>query len=366
MFGSYLSETKVDFGIFNTLPQRDRQKPVRQIYADVVEQTMLAEQLGLSRFWYAEHHFNNFGLTASPLMLVAHMAARTRTIRLGPAVVVAPLYNPARLLAEIGMADILSDGRLELGIGSGYQEYEFARFGVDLANVQDITHEMLELIRRGLTQKVFEFKGKYLSMPQSAISTRPLQSPHPPMWLAGSAEKLVRWIIRHDQNLLIAGALGGVTRMKKMRESCEQLAIAEGKDPKAIKIGISRLAFPTKSKADAIAYAEQGLYTYRVASSLKDKRENIVDNMVQESPYKGEPTVDDILRNLPIGDVDTCIERTVRMIRELNPVHIMTQPQIGGVDARKSIESMTLWATEVVPAVQRELGITPAAASAVA
>src|SRR6185295_4573690 len=89
---------KVDFGIFNTLPQRDRQKPVRQIYADVVEQTMLAEQLGLSRFWYFEHHFNNFGLTASPLMLVAHMAAKTRTIRLGPAVVVAPLYNPARLL----------------------------------------------------------------------------------------------------------------------------------------------------------------------------------------------------------------------------------------------------------------------------
>ena len=102
----------MEFGIFNLMGSRDPEKPTAEVFAEVAEQTRLADEFGYAIAWFAEHHFSNYCLCASPLMLVAHCASITKKIRLGTAVVVLPLYNPARLLAEIAAADALSDGRL--------------------------------------------------------------------------------------------------------------------------------------------------------------------------------------------------------------------------------------------------------------
>src|SRR5260370_37645855 len=104
---------------------READKSSAPVFAEVAEQTRLADQPGYASAWFAEHHFSNYCLCASPLMLVAHCHSITKKIRLGTAVVVLPLYNPARLAAEIATADALSNGRLMLGIGGGYQPYEF-------------------------------------------------------------------------------------------------------------------------------------------------------------------------------------------------------------------------------------------------
>src|SRR5713226_7542165 len=138
----------MEFGIFNLMGAREADKPTAQVFGEVAEQTKLADELGYTIAWFAEHHFSNYCLCASPLMMVAHCASVTKTIRLGTAVVVLPLYNPARLAAEIATADALSNGRLALGIGAGYQPYEFERFGVDsVANLAmtEGCFEMLDL-----------------------------------------------------------------------------------------------------------------------------------------------------------------------------------------------------------------------------
>ena len=124
----------MDFGIFNTMQQRHRSKSAMQVLHEAVEQTKVAEDLGFGRIWYVEHHFSNYSICPSPLVMAAHLAGQTKTIRLGTAVVVAPLYQPPRLLAEIAMVDTLSNGRLDLGMGAGYQDYEFSRFGLTLDN----------------------------------------------------------------------------------------------------------------------------------------------------------------------------------------------------------------------------------------
>ena len=107
----------MDFGIFNVMQQRERTKTSKEVTGDALYLTRAAEEMGMTRAWYAEHHFSNYSLCPSPLMLIAHAAAITKTIRLGTAVVVPPLYMPTRLLGEIAMADELSDGRLDLGVG---------------------------------------------------------------------------------------------------------------------------------------------------------------------------------------------------------------------------------------------------------
>jgi len=348
----------MDFGIFNIMQQRDPAKSAKQVYDEAIEQTMVAEQLGFARSWYAEHHFSNYSLCPSPLMMCAHMAGRTSRIRLGTAVVVAPLYTPARLLAEIGMVDTLSNGRLDLGIGIGYQRYEFERFGVELDHAREMTGEMIEIVESGLSSAAFEYQGKHLRQARSSINCKPLQKPTPPIWYAGGDPEHLKRVARNGHTLFVTGVLGGVTRMKQTREMFEKVAAAEGVAPANVRMGVSRLAFVTRSKKDADHYINCALYQQRLAVSLKLRREKVMnDYIVQEQPYDDEPDVETIRRNLPVGDVDTCIEKIVRIARELKPVHITIQTQVGDMDHKKSLASMELWAGEVIPGVMRELGM---------
>jgi len=142
----------MEFGIFNLMGSRSPEKQTAEVFAEVAEQTRLADELGYAIAWFAEHHFSNYCLCASPLMMVAHCASITKKIRLGTAVVVLPLYNPARLLAEIATADALSNGRLMLGVGAGYQPYEFERFGVDIKANLEMTEEFCDILDRAFSQ----------------------------------------------------------------------------------------------------------------------------------------------------------------------------------------------------------------------
>src|SRR5687768_16723459 len=142
----------MEFGIFNLMGAREADKSTAQVFGEVAEQTKRADELGYAIAWFAEHHFSNYCLCASPLMMVAHCASITKNIRLGTAVVVLPLYNPARLAAEVATADALSNGRLMLGIGAGYQPYEFERFGVDITKNLEMTEEFCQIFDLAFTK----------------------------------------------------------------------------------------------------------------------------------------------------------------------------------------------------------------------
>ena len=126
----------MDFGVFNLLQHRNRAKAPHEILREAMEHTVLAEQLGFSRAWFAEHHFSNYSLCPSPLLLCSQAAALTKTIRVGTAVLILPLHTPARLIAEIALVDAMSNGRLDVGVGSGYQHYEFERLQADLRDLE--------------------------------------------------------------------------------------------------------------------------------------------------------------------------------------------------------------------------------------
>src|SRR3954452_5200092 len=142
----------MEFGIFNLMGAREAEKSAAQVFGEVAEQTRVADELGYTTAWFAEHHFSNYCLCASPLMMVAHCAAITKKIKLATAVVVLPLYNPARLAAEVATADALSNGRLMLGVGAGYQPYEFERFGVDIKANLEMTEEFCDILDRAFAQ----------------------------------------------------------------------------------------------------------------------------------------------------------------------------------------------------------------------
>ncbi len=129
------------FGIFLLLQSPDM-RPSQETYDHALEQGVLADQLGFDYIVAAEHHFSSYGFLPSPLLLIPVLAERTKQIRFSTAVVVLPLRNPIQLAEEIAMLDLVTRGRVEVGFGTGYQQYEFQRFGVNLAENRAMFEEV--------------------------------------------------------------------------------------------------------------------------------------------------------------------------------------------------------------------------------
>lgn len=347
---------ELDFGIFMLMQQRNNHKSSTEILFDAVEQTQLADRLGFGCAWFAEHHFSNYGLCSSPLTMIAHCAATTQNIRLGSGVLVTPLYTPARLLADIAMVDQLSRGRLNLGLGSGYQQFEFERFGISLDSAKGRSWEMLDVIELGLTKSRFDYQGEFYQQPMTAISQRPIQTPMPPVWITSLDERFMARAIQSGHHLFVSGFDGGVERLQSTRTRIDQAAAVQGKRPSEVKVGLLRSAFASNDRAEVERYLECARYQRRVSASLKHRTAQIADDyQVAESEVPGEPSSQEMLSNMPIGDVDTVIKRVVQEIRILKPDHFCIQTQLGDFDHGAMLRQLELWSSTIIPAVRQEL-----------
>ena len=345
------------FGVFNVMQQRDMSQSSKEVLNEAVDQAIVAEALGFNSCWFPEHHASNYSLCPSPLMMVNYCAARTERIRLGTGVIVAPLYKPMRLLGEIGLADVMSDGRLDLGIGAGYQPFEFDRFGADLASNKESTLELLDLIEAGFTNPEFEFKGEHFEQPATSLPIQPIQKPTPPIWLVGSDPKFHKRAAEKGYAVFVSGLLGRPESIIKLRSRVEQEFVTLGKDPNQMRMGLLRYVFVAKNKADARRYAECALYQTRLAYALRTKNEAVSGHyVIEEQAFEGEPTIDELVDRLIIGDVETCIERATREIRDAKVNDLVIQAKLGDLPHSLAVQSLQLWMEEVVPGIERELG----------
>src|SRR5688572_23727996 len=258
----------MEFGIFNLMGAREAEKSAAQVFAEVAEQTRVADELGYATAWFAEHHFSNYCLCASPLMMIAHCAAITQKIRLGTAVVVLPLYNPARLAAEIATADALSNGRLSLGVGAGYQPYEFERFGFDIKNNLEMTEEFCEILDLAFSRDFFSYNGKHYQMPETHIPARPVQNPVP-IYVAGHTQAMFRAAARRGYRVLSSGRVGGAALLAEQYKDIVAAFEAEGKPLSRAHITVNRFACITDNKKEGLRFTENARYQSRLASSLR-------------------------------------------------------------------------------------------------
>ncbi len=345
----------MEFGIFNLMGAREADKSAAQVFAEVAEQTRLADQLGYATAWFAEHHFSNYCMCASPLMMIAHCAATTKRIRLGTAVLVLPLYNPARLAAEIATADALSGGRLSLGIGAGYQPYEFERFGVDLKQNLEMTEEFAEILDLALTRDFFTYNGKHYQLPETHIPARPVQKPVP-IYVAGHTQAMFRAAARHGYRVLSSGRVGGAALLAEQYADIVAAFAAEGKPLSGAHITVNRFAHVTDSKEDGLRFAENARYQTRLASSLRRREEVMQGTQLVDRPFPDEPPLETIRDDLLIGDVDTVAEKLVAEIAATHPEHVCFSFKVGATPHKAAMRSMELMIGEVKPRVERALG----------
>ncbi|HTZ78027.1 MAG TPA: LLM class flavin-dependent oxidoreductase, partial [Stellaceae bacterium] len=148
-------------------------RPWPDLYAETLEFIRWSESVGFEGAWVPEHHGAQDGYVPAPLLVLAAIAARTSTIRLGSAIALAPLYHPVRFAEECAILDILSNGRLEMAVAIGYRRREGEAYGVDFSTRGRRTDEFLEIVRRLWAGESFSFEGKHFRLQNASIAPTP-------------------------------------------------------------------------------------------------------------------------------------------------------------------------------------------------
>jgi flavin-dependent trigonelline monooxygenase, oxygenase component len=192
----------VKFSISVSLERFDPALDMQRVAAHALELVQIAEEGGFEIAWTPEHHTIELTIAPNPFSILTHWAAHTKTIRLGTAVVVAPYWHPIRAAAEAALCDVFSNGRLEFGIGRGAYQFEFDRMagGMPQERGGAYMREMLPAVK-ALWQGDYEHRGACWSFPSATSVPKPLQKPHPPIWVAARDVSTFDWAIKQGADI---------------------------------------------------------------------------------------------------------------------------------------------------------------------
>jgi luciferase family oxidoreductase group 1 len=339
----------VNFGTF-LLMQSPSARSSQEIYARAIDVAQAAEALGFANVWLAEHHFSTYGYLSRPAQLASFIAGTTSRIRVGTAVIVVPLHHPLVVAEEIATLDLVSGGRLDVGLGRGYQHYEFERFGLELESGRARWEESIDIILKAFEGRPFSYDGKLFKFPETTVFPQPLQKPRPPIWITAQSPDSVEAAVRRGFNVLTGGFGVPIERMAEFRRLFDRV-VAEVKPAEPLKVGVQRAVYVTDSVADARAAAEEARWNMRVTLSLRNHYERVENGRAIPVPAPKEPEVDDLLdRFLVIGTPDTVIRQITRIREQVGITHFNCSFWFGDLEHARVLRSMELFAREVMPA----------------
>lgn len=164
----------------------------------------LADELGYGCAWLVEHHFTRgYSHSSKPEILLGAAAQRTQRLRLGLSVIPAPYHHPLHTAESVAMLDVVTNGRLEVGLGRGFSPKEYQAFGVDMAQSRALTQETLEILRLSFDRKPFSYKGQQVQFENLDILPHVVQQPHPPLWSAAVSPESFDWSARQALGVLV-------------------------------------------------------------------------------------------------------------------------------------------------------------------
>lgn len=330
-------------------------KTQQQCFAEALDEVQMVEQLGFDAVWFTEHHFALHGLNSGLAVWLAAVAMKTKHIRIGSTVFVLPYWNPVRLAEDTAMVDLLSEGRLEFGVGTGYRIDEFAGFNVDPAQAREQGWECFDLVMRLWSGESVTHHGKYYDVDDVAIRPSPLQKPHPPVWWPGQSPGTLEFIAQHGYNWMSAATLGTTATIVARRKTMEQLLAQQGRNINDLGIYVhvpTYVADRTYNEMRAIA--EPGIEWFRKSAMWYTSRSTPVGGTIYGSPGSAPAPFDydAFYQNESFfGDPNECFRKIEQMYNALRPTDItflfkMGQPQ------DEIYRSMELFASEVMPRVR--------------
>ena len=190
-------------GVLQFFGWADRKIPLASIYERAIERFEIMDRTGYDAVWLAEHHFSSFSVCPSVHMMATMAAARTQRLRIGTAVSLAPFYHPLRLAEEVALLDVLSGGRVNWGAGRGFSRGEFAAFGIPMEESATRFRETVDIVLRAWGEARFAHSGEHFHFDSVEVLPKPLQQPHPPVWMAATSESAIDWAASRGFSILM-------------------------------------------------------------------------------------------------------------------------------------------------------------------
>ncbi len=223
----------MQFGYFTLSDNHylDNRRSANQLIADILDEALYAEEVGLHSAWIGEHHFSTLGVLSCPDLLLAQVAAKTERIRLAPAVTVLPLHHPIRVAEQWATLDMLSGGRVDFAAGRGYDRREYAPFHVSFDDNQAIFEEGMEVVRRlWAADGPISHHGAHYNFDDVAITPRPVQRPIP-AYVASFSRPSIELAGRLGCNLIVAPFAAAMTfgGLRQVRDLYHETCARHGK-----------------------------------------------------------------------------------------------------------------------------------------
>ena len=349
----------MDFSLFNlmTLPRCGITRA--EVFGQMKAMVALADDAGFDIAWFAEHHLSNYCISGSPLTVAAHMAPLTKRIRLGPAVVVLPFYEPLRLIEDIFLVDQLLEGRFVLGLGTGYQPREFEKFGFPIEDRLARGLEIWDALWAAMDDGVVDYQGEHVSIRDAALSIVPLQRPLP-SFAVGNAPEVRRRIVERGATPLCTPGVQNPSVIGVMRNLLSETCAELGADDAALPFGVQRYVFVTEDRAEARLAAEEVLRHSRMATNMRQAKPAIDGFLLETPAFPDEPSLETILDNALIGSADLVAERIVEDARRYRMTHLSVFMQFAHMPYPQTLRSLERFADQVMPLVARATGAAAA------
>jgi alkanesulfonate monooxygenase SsuD/methylene tetrahydromethanopterin reductase-like flavin-dependent oxidoreductase (luciferase family) len=356
------------FGMFYVLECPDGD--YRRAYKEMLGQVEYAEELGFDSVWLAEHHGSPYGSMPSPAVAASAIATITERLRIGIAVAILPFEHPVRTAEDYAMVDVISGGRLDMGVGRGYQPREFAMLGLadQQAHSREIFNESLEILIGLWENERFSYQGQHYQLDDVGITPRPLQQPRPPIYVAAISPATFALVEKHKLNIMVTPTLMTLPELKENVIEAKRKLIAAGRSPESLNFPMNWQMHLAGTKDEAETRPADALDWYF----------NLVMDLVPKGP--DAPAGYEFMRDLAAAfeeaggvsvpaleeggiivlDDPDGVAAKVREVRdEIGQQEVFTWMRIGGLSDDKVRSSMKLFAEEVMPQFQGQDPVIP-------
>lgn len=339
---------KFGIGYYSLQSPPFRPRSHKELYSEMLDEISTADQMGFDSAWLTEHHFLNDGYCPSLLVTAAAIAARTKKIRIGTGVLLTPLHDPVRVAEDAAVVDLISGGRLILGLGLGYRPEEFAGFGRSLKERRGRMEESIEILNKSWMDEPFNHNGKYYKLDNINVTPKPVQKPIP-IWIGAFTEPAIRRAARIGAPLFVP-AIGIIPIVKYLFDMHSSLLKEYGRNPDDFEKPLVREIYISDQKSDKIweKIKENVTYTakgYASWGSMVDRQGNLLSDPT-------DPILYDIARDQSIiGTPEECIDTIKRYQEELPIDNLICRFKFPGISHEEAMRSMRLFTEKVLPAV---------------
>jgi alkanesulfonate monooxygenase SsuD/methylene tetrahydromethanopterin reductase-like flavin-dependent oxidoreductase (luciferase family) len=325
------------------------------VFRTELEQIEKAEELGFDGVWLAEHHFQWYGIATDLMVIAGWVAARTQRIRIGTAIVVLPFHNPIRLAEQAATVDLMSSGRLDFGVGRGYQAAEYGGFGISMDESKVRFAECMEVLLKAWTEESFSYDGQYTQVRDVTLLPKPLQKPHPPIYVASwMTPETIKYAAEMGFPILAPAGLASdqiKTNYQLYRETLKSLgkSTANLELPALVHIYVDE----NEERGQQVGLEHSmrygaSLVTLGTPMQKGGQLSRDYENY-REFGEAGRVVRENRQELMLFGNPDTVAKKIKWMRDELGVNYVMCWMNMGGLEHARVLKSMSLFANEVMP-----------------